>query len=234
MGSLLDFFQKNFLHVAPILAAGGFAIAILLERVPALLWRYPLARKAAFFEKIRDLVMADRISEAVAVCESQRTKLAARVVREGLLRAHLPEPLIEDELQIAVSEAVQSIQKRVQFLSTIANVATLLGLLGTIIGLIHSFEAVGTASAQQRSALLAAGISTAMNSTMLGLAVAIPCMVAFSYLMNKINSLTEEVDQAAVRTLAMIRQRFYSTGVESAGSQGSAGNHSASAKAHVA
>jgi biopolymer transport protein ExbB len=215
MGNLFEFLQKNFFHVAPILMAGGFAIAILLERVPALLWRYPLNKKKAFFDKIRDLVMADRISEAVALCEAQRFKLAPRVVREGLLRAHLPEPLIEDELQIAVSDAIQHIQKRTQFLSTIANVATLLGLLGTIIGLIHSFEAVGTASAQQRSALLAAGISTAMNSTMLGLAVAIPCMVAFSYLMNQINRLTEEVDQAAVKTLALIRQRFYSTGTDS-------------------
>lgn len=91
----------------------------------------------------------------------------------------------------------------------IANVATLLGLLGTILGLIQSFEAVGNASAQQRSALLAAGISTAMNATMLGLAVAIPCMVAFSLLVNKSNKLNAEVERAAVRVMEMIKQRYF-------------------------
>jgi biopolymer transport protein ExbB/TolQ len=126
-----------------------------------------------------------------------------------LLRAHQPESLIENSLEIAIHEAQQSIQKRTAFLSTIANVATLLGLFGTIAGLIHSFEAVGQADPQQKSALLAAGISTAMNATMMGLAVAIPCMVAFSFLMNQSNRIVAEVEQSAVRILDLLKQRFY-------------------------
>jgi hypothetical protein len=93
--------------------------------------------------------------------------------------------------------------------ATIANVATLLGLLGTIAGLIHSFEAVGHADAQQKAALLAAGISTAMNATMLGLGVAIPCMVAFSFLVNRQNQLIGDVDQSAVQILDILKQRYY-------------------------
>jgi biopolymer transport protein ExbB/TolQ len=109
-----------------------------------------------------------------------------------------------------VSRATQAIQRRTQFLATIANVATLLGLFGTIAGLIASFQAVGSADAQQKAALLATGISTAMNATMLGLGVAIPCMVAFSFLMNRTNRLIAEVDQSAVQALDVLKQRFYS------------------------
>jgi biopolymer transport protein ExbB len=97
------------------------------------------------------------------------------------------------------------VQKRTVFLATIANVATLLGLFGTIAGLIQAFEAVGAADAQQKSALLAQGISTAMNATMLGLAVAIPCMIAFSFLMNRTNQLTGDIEQSAIRALDRAR-----------------------------
>lgn len=209
-----EFIRDNFIHVGPILAAGGIAIAILLERIPLLVWVYPMGNGAAFFSKIRDLLMADRTADAVALCERYRSKLVPQIVKEGLLRAHQPETLIADELEIAVREAGTKVTRLTPFLSTIANVATLLGLFGTIMGLIQSFQAVGSANAQQRSALLAAGISTAMNATLLGLAVAIPCMIFFSFLMNRSNRLMEELDQAAVRTLALIRQRYYAAEVE--------------------
>jgi biopolymer transport protein ExbB/TolQ len=214
MGNLIVFLKANFFHVAPILAAGAFAIAIMAERIPALLWVYPMAKQAEFFARLRDLVMGDRVAEAVALCEASRSKLTAQIAKEGLLRAHQPESLIEDELEIAVRSAAQRVLRRTQFLSTIANVSTLLGLFGTIVGLIQSFDAVGSASAQERANLLAQGISTSMNSTMLGLAVAIPCMVAFSYLMNHTNRLIEETEQAAVRTMALIRQRSYASEIE--------------------
>jgi biopolymer transport protein ExbB/TolQ len=217
MGNILDFLQANFAHVAPILLVGGIALAIILERTKALMLTFPLAHAPKFYEKLRDLIMADRLAEAIAFCDRYKAKPVAHVVREGLLRANQPETLIEDGLQIAVSEATQRIQKRTQFLATIANVATLLGLFGTILGLIQSFEAVGNASAQQRSALLAAGISTAMNATMLGLGVAIPCMVAFSFLMNKTNRLCAEVEQAAIRVMDLIKQRYFAAEAEAVG-----------------
>src|SRR4051794_9961610 len=109
MGNFFEFLKANFLHVGPILLVGGFALAIILERVPALMWVYPIQNMTAFFEKLRDLVMADRIAEAIAFCDRYRTKPAAQVVREGLLRAHQPESLIEDGLELAVTDASQKI-----------------------------------------------------------------------------------------------------------------------------
>jgi biopolymer transport protein ExbB len=209
MGGLLQFIQEHFAHVAPILAAGAIGVAITFERSIALMFSYPLERPRAFYDKVRNLVLNERISEAIAYCERHRSKPAANIVREGLLRAHQPESVIAHGLEIAVGEAHEKIGARTAFLATIANVATLLGLLGTIMGLIESFEAVGSASAQQRSALLAAGISTAMNATMLGLAVAIPCMIIFSYLTNRTNKLNAEADRAAVRVMDFIKQRYF-------------------------
>lgn len=221
MENFFDFVRNNLFHTAPLLLVGGFAVAIIIERWQALFVTYPMKNANGFFNVIRDMVMADRIAEAIALCDRYKTKPVAGVVREALLRAHQPEELIEDGLVIAVGESLEKIQKRTAFLSTVANVATLLGLFGTIVGLVHSFEAMGTASAQQRSAVLSNGISTAMNATMLGLAIAIPCMLAFGFLMNRTNRLNAEVEQAASRVLDMLKQRFYS--VESpAGQSGKA------------
>ena len=210
MASLLEFISHHFTHVAPILIAGAFALVIILERVHAIVWDYSFPYGEAFFEKIRYMVLSDRIAEAIAFCEQLAHKPLVRVVREGLLRAHQPESVIEHGLQIAVSEATDKIQERTPFLSTIANVATLLGLFGTILGLIQSFDAVGNANAQERAQLLAAGISVAMNATMLGLGVAIPCLVAYSFLVNRSNKLVSEIDVAAVRMLDLLKQRYYS------------------------
>ena len=208
--NFLDFVKNNFMHVLPIFIAGAIALAIGVERTLALFVKYPIRNIDGFFAKISDLVMVGRLSEAVAICDQMPGKPSAAVVKLALLRAHQPEELIENGLGIAVNKAAQAIQKRTQFLATIANVATLLGLLGTIAGLISAFEAVGAADAAQKSALLANGISTAMNATMLGLGVAIPAMILFSFLMNRTNRLTAEVDQSAMQAMDILKQKFYS------------------------
>lgn len=217
MGNIIEFLKDNFWHVAPILITGAFGLAIILERLNALLVVYPIQNTAGFMEKVRDHVMANRLAEAVALCEKYRSKPVARVVKQALLRAHQPESLIEDGLEIAVGEAHEQIQNRTPYIATIANVSTLLGLFGTIVGLIHSFEAVGSANAQQKAALLANGISTAMNATMMGLAVAIPSMIAFSFLMGRSNRLTAQIDQTAVKALDIIKQRYYDAESQASG-----------------
>ncbi len=209
MASIFEFIGSNFWHVAPILLAGALGLAITIERGIVLLLEYPIAKMPQFIDKLRDLIMTDRLTDALALCEQYRSKPAANVIKEALLRAHQPEDMIEEGLHISVAEASYKIQLRTNYLATIANVSTLLGLFGTIVGMIHAFEAVGSANPQQRSALLAAGISMAMNATMMGLAVAIPCMVAYSILISKSNFLNSQVEDAAARIIDLIKQRFY-------------------------
>lgn len=205
----LGFLTENFLHAAPILLAGGFALAIIVERMIALTKTYPMPNAEGFLERLEELVSAGKLDQAAALCEKNSQKPLAQVARAALSRAHLPDALIEDGISLEIAAASNQVHKRTAYLSTIANVATLLGLFGTIAGLIASFEAVGHADPQQKSALLSAGIATAMNATMLGLGVAIPCMVAFSFLMSRANRIVSELEHGGLRVIDILKRRFY-------------------------
>ena len=207
----LEFITGNLAHVLPILIVGVLGFAITLERIMALYFIYPVRNVEDFFEKIASFVSSGKMQDASALCERHSNQLHSKIVKAALSRAEMPESLIEDGLEMTMNQTRQAVQRRTGFLATIANVSTLLGLFGTILGLIHSFEAVGHADAQQKSALLSAGIATAMNSTMLGLAVAIPCMITFSILVSRSNTLISELEIASLRILDILKQRFYSS-----------------------
>ena len=221
MSEFFQFVRISFWHVSPILIAGGFAVAIIIERVRTLFKTYPMQDMDGFFDRITGMVISGKVGEAISLCDQFRGKPSADVTKQALLRAHQPEDLVESGIGLVVGKLTQAIQRRTSFLATIANVATLLGLFGTIAGLIHSFEAIGQADAQQKSALLAVGISQAMNATMLGLGVAIPCMVAFSLLVNRSNRLVAEVDSSAMRAMDILRQRYYTVELEAQNSTSS-------------
>jgi biopolymer transport protein ExbB len=206
---MLEMIQKNWVHMGPILGVGFVAVLLILDRFRVLFIKFSFNSSNSFFEQLRSMLHDNRHSEALALCDRYRDKPVAMVAKEGLLRMQQPEEIVQHGLEIAVSEAISQVQKRTNYIATIANVATLLGLFGTILGMIHSFEAIGSASAQQRSALLAAGISTAMNATLMGLAVAIPCMLFYSFFAAKTNRLIAQIEQSAVRTLDLIKQKYY-------------------------
>ena len=209
--SFVEFITQNMGHVLPILLAGTIGLAIIIERFFLLYAIYPPKDVESFYRELTQNITHGRLNEAVGLCDRQLRAPLCQVVKIGVSRAHLPEIVIEDGLRIATHQAQGLVQKRINYLATIANVSTLLGLFGTILGLIHSFEAVGHADAQQKSALLSAGISTAMNATLLGLGVAIPCMIAYSFLVNRSNQMTADIDDAALKTMDILKQRFYST-----------------------
>lgn len=220
--SIFEFIRDNWAHVMPILIAGAIGVAIMVERYKALFVQYPMDNMNTFVEKVSELVSKGKVAEAVSLCDQYPTKPAAQIVKTGLLRSHLPDDSIEQGLAMKLGEASRSIGRRTSFLATIANVATLLGLIGTIAGLIHSFEAVGHADAQQKSALLSAGIATAMNATMMGLGVAIPCMVAFSVLVNRANKIIGDLEDASLKTVDLLKLRYYAQDSQTTVSNGSA------------
>lgn len=199
-----EFLANNFMHVAPILISGVIAIAIIAERSVTLFKTYSMQNPEGFIEKVRDQVARGQINEAMAFCQQNAGKPSAEVAREAIKRAHQPEELIINAIEITRNRFAEKIQKRTSYLATIANVATLLGLLGTIAGLIESFSAVGHADPQQKAAILANGISTAMNATMLGLGVAVPCMIVFSFFINKANRLIAELDETGLTVMDSI------------------------------
>jgi biopolymer transport protein ExbB/TolQ len=97
--------------------------------------------------------------------------------------------------------------QRLNYLSLFANVATLLGLLGTIGGLQVSFSSLAAAEAAKKATMLAAGISQAMNTTAFGLIVAVPCMIMYTALSNKRDRLLKDLDEAVVRLTNYLKRR---------------------------
>lgn len=196
------------IHLLPILTVGAISLAIIVERVIALYFRYPIDSHR-FMAEVKQKILANDIAGAIQYCSNQGNSLSARVVKSGLLRASRDNKQIQAAIEILAHEAVGSIRKRVGYLAMIANVATLFGLLGTIMGLIKAFAAVANVDAATKSVMLADGISTSMNATATGLLVAIPTMIAFSVLQSKANRLTEEVESCAMVTMDLLGARLY-------------------------
>jgi biopolymer transport protein ExbB/TolQ len=206
---LINFIKENFSHVFPIILCAIFALSLIIERFKALYNVYVIKDAKEFIKKIHQVIVSNQIHEAIKICDEQKNKPLAFVIKSILLRADMPDDAIESAAQMACSESIRTLQSRTSFLATIANIVTLLGLLGTIIGLIQSFEAVGHADPAQKSALLSAGIATAMNATMMGLGVAIPCMLSYSFFMNKTQKLIAELEDGVSFTLDALKLRYF-------------------------
>jgi biopolymer transport protein ExbB/TolQ len=195
-------------HLLPIIAVGAVSLAIIIERVYALYWKFPIDSHG-FINEVKQKILANDMAGAIQYCSSQGQALCARVVKSGLLRASRDNKQIQAAIEIVAHEAAGNIRKRIAFLAMLANVSTLLGLLGTIMGLIKAFGAVANVDAATKSVMLADGISTSMNATATGLIVAIPTMMAFSVLQAKANRMTEEVEGSAMVTLDLLGARLY-------------------------
>ena len=156
-----------------ILATLIFGIAIIVERFTFIAIKNRIDT-TTFVNRVIELINGGRIPNAIGLCNGSNAALPA------------------------MSE-IPKLEKRTHYLSMIANVATLLGLLGTIVGLIQSFQSVAAADSSQKAALLSAGISVAMNTTAFGLMVAIPCMVFHSYIQSRTNALIDEINENVMR-----------------------------------
>jgi biopolymer transport protein ExbB/TolQ len=113
---------------------------------------------------------------------------------------------IEYAMEEGLLETLPRLEKRTPYLATLANISTLLGLLGTIIGLIAAFTAVASADPAQKASLLSASISVAMNTTAFGLMSAIPMLLVHSILQTKTNELVDSFEMAGVKVMNMISE----------------------------
>ncbi len=195
------FFAQGGAFMWVILAVLAGALAVILER----LYFFLVVCRKSSRDVVGDVARAlnaGKLDVALGVVSRGRAPLlvilrtAVARVRDGLSYAAVRQGVEE----VAIQE-VPRLSKRLNYLATFANVATLTGLLGTIFGLQQSFSSLGAAEAAQKAAMLASGISQAMNTTAFGLMVAIPCMVAYSVLSNLQAKLSEDVDASSTRML---------------------------------
>jgi biopolymer transport protein ExbB len=121
---------------------------------------------------------------------------------------------IEKAMEESLMEIMPRLEKRTHYLATFANIATLLGLLGTIIGLIQAFTAVAGANPADKADLLSASISVAMNTTAFGLMVAIPLLLAHTLLQTKTTEIVDSLEMAAVKFLNTVEERRHGAGMD--------------------
>lgn len=201
---LLNAFNDGGGFMYPIAILLFFGVIIIIERSYSILFVYK-ADGGQLMQKIQRLLLDNNIDEAVKLCNSKKNAAIYRVFKAAMVSSDRPIEEIQDHIEVANMAVIPKLQNRMPYLSTIANVATLVGLLGTIIGLVKTFEAVGAVEGSQKQLLLSAGISTAMNTTAFGLIVAIPCSLAYGFLYNKINNIIDEVDHYSGRLLILLR-----------------------------
>ena len=201
-----QFYQDGgpFMHAIAFAAVVG--TGVMLERFIFLFFRFNI-NGGQFFNQIQKLVMANNIDRAIKLCNAADKAALARVIKAGLTRANKSEADIAAAIEEAMLDVGPAVAKRVPMISAIANVATLLGLLGTIFGMIEAFAAVATAAPDERATALAAGISKAINTTGFGLIVAIPLLVSHIFISSLAKKISDEVDLYAVKLENLLAAR---------------------------
>lgn len=165
---------------------------------------------AKLLNDVHRFLLNNNIQGAVSLCSSSKAAVAS-VLKVGLKRINKSKNYIEHSMQTAILEVTPKIDKRLNYLSLIANVSTLVGLLGTIYGLIESFGAVANADPSEKSQLLALGISKAMNTTALGLISAITIMVSYTLLSGKAEKIFGDLDEFPNKFINLISANEFSS-----------------------
>lgn len=192
MSSVLQFVNDAGVVGWCIMLVGLASIAIMIERAYTLYFKFNL-NSEELMSKVQALVLERKHDEALLLCSQITEKPLALSFKAILEKSDRDDNSIFQAHDIAMAENTPKLTKRLHYLSMLANVATLMGLLGTIHGLILSFAAVAQADPAQKQALLAHGISVSMYTTALGLVVAIPAMIAYSFLVSRQNHLVEQM-----------------------------------------
>ena len=204
--TIVSFFQNGGPFMFPIVLILALGLAIAVERWWFL--RRSEARNRKEWEQLAPTLSSGDYDQAQAQTANSKAEIGA-ILNYGLSR--LKQTHRRDDVEMAMEEGlmetVPHLEKRTHYLAIFANIATLLGLLGTIIGLIQAFTAVAEASAAEKADLLSASISVAMNTTAFGLMAAIPLLIIHALLVTKTTSLVDSLEMASVKFLNTVPAR---------------------------
>ena len=197
MSFLSDVFNKG----GPFFIVNTFFLAIVLglivERAIYFLGRGHLNAKA-FLEQLKRLLAANNIDRAKKLCDAT-TAPVARVAKAGLNRLHRGEAAVAQAMEETMTDTLPVVKTRIGALWSMANIATLTGLLGTITGLIGTFSAIGDANPAERQEKLSSGIAEAMYNTAFGLSIALLCMIAHLMLSAQMKKVISDLEAFSLR-----------------------------------
>ncbi|WP_413557007.1 MotA/TolQ/ExbB proton channel family protein [Bdellovibrio sp. HCB209] len=193
-----------------ILAAQIVSVAIIAERSIALFMNRKVNQKD-MSKTIADDIKSGNLDKALRRSMQLGMTQPMGVVASAGIQAAI-DMGGKEEIQLKMDEVLleesSRVEKRIGFLAMFANVATLLGLLGTITGLIHSFAGIANANPAEKAAILSQGISLAMNTTAYGLIVAVPALIMYAVLQNRATRLTEDLNKGALNLFIQLGYHY--------------------------
>lgn len=203
MDYMIKFIQEGGWWMYPILVVFAFGIALSIERYLKLTRVRSANRR--MWDQLHPVLVEGNFDAAREMTAGSNATIA-RLLNAGLeLQGAVRR---RDDIEIAMEETMMEIipqlEKRTQYIALMSNISTLLGLLGTIMGLIEAFTAVANANPAEKADLLSASISVAMNTTALGLISGIPLLIVYVVLTSKASEIVDSLEMASVKTLSII------------------------------
>ena len=201
------FYQGGWVIMLSITATLVVSLVIIIERSLRYWLTFDLPNSSEFAKEVERLVYNNSIEHAIRYCKKKRPALVPYVLAEGLKHANDSTEEIANAMDHATYAAVPNVTTRLPLLATTANVATLLGLLGTIFGLMKSFAAAARATGSEKQALLAEGIAEALTATSYGLGTALLCLFAYGVLSMKQTSIVDDINKHTSRLVGVLYSR---------------------------
>lgn len=200
---MLDYIARGGIVMIPILVCSVVALIIIFER----LWS--LQRKRIFrfdiLDTIEQLLREHKIPEATTLCKRHDSTMT-RLVLVALLNSDRPKAEIKELIEDHGRQEVPFLERYLTMLGTIASISPFLGLLGTVVGLLRVFDAISQEGGVTNTAILSSGIQNALITTVAGLCVAIPSLVAYNYFARRAESLVLEVERISLRLLNILKR----------------------------
>lgn len=190
----------------PILLCSLFAFAIIIEKIVyfSIIRENVPALKRQVFEHVKK----NKIKEAISVCDNQRTPVA-KILKAGIVKFGASRDKIKENIEDISLFEIPKLEKRLPALATIAHITPLLGLLGTVTGMVSSFHTIQVRAATMNPVTpgdLAGSIGEALFTTVAGLMVAIPTFVVYNYLVSRVNGFILEMERGATEIVNLICQ----------------------------
>ena len=200
---MLDFIIKGGVFIYPIIICSIISLTIFMEKI----WSLKRNRviPATFLDTIERVLKKEDIAEALKLCGENSSSIS-RIFSAGIKNYGKRREIIKERIEEVGRREAVVLGRYVEALATIASVSTLLGLLGTIAGMIKIFSVISLQSVVNPSTL-AGGISEALYTTAAGLTVAIPTLIFYRYLSSKSNSLIVEMEECSAQMVELIKEK---------------------------
>ena len=187
-----------------LLIASAVAIAVFIERV--LHYHRAQINSTEFLNGVRTVLKRDNVVEALSICDATPGPVA-RLVKVGILNRDQGRERVREAIEEAGLVEVPRLEDKLNLLATIAQIAPLLGLLGTVLGFIHVFSQIEQAGLYAQVSQLSKGVWQALICTAAGLAVAIPTYAGYNYLVNRVNEIVLDMERAATEIVNIVTEK---------------------------